>query len=150
MSELIKPEQVRIKAYVKDWEEAVRISGKLLEDAGCVEHSYVEGMVRGVKEFGPYVAIAPGLAMPHWLRGEGVIQSGISVVTLREPVCFGNEDNDPVHVVIGLAGANDNLHLDILAAIAEIFEDVNKVYEIAEYEDPQAIVNLFNNMEINI
>lgn len=135
---------IQLKYDAKDWEDAVRTCGELLVKTGCVESGYVDGMVETVKTLGPYIVIAPGLAMPHAKRTAGVVKSGISVLTLKSPISFGNADNDPVYMLIGLAGTNDDLHLDILSAISDIFEDESRVYEIAKWDDKGKVAEVFN------
>lgn len=61
----INDQVVEVNVEVKNWEEAVRLGGKLLEEDGAVEHSYIDAMVDTVKNMGPYIVIAPGIAMPH-------------------------------------------------------------------------------------
>ena len=146
MQNRIKTEAVRLKYEAKDWEDAVRTCGEILEKLGCVEHRYIDAMVDTVRKLGPYIVIGPGLAMPHAKRSSGVLKSGISVLTLKTPVFFGNEDNDPVCLLIGLAGINDNLHLDLLSVIATVFEEEGKAYEIAKWDDAEKITDLFNSI----
>lgn len=43
----------------------MRIGGELLEKSGAIEPRYIDAMINTVKEIGPYIVIAPGIAMPH-------------------------------------------------------------------------------------
>ena len=43
-----------------------------------------------VDEHGPYIVIAPGLALAHARPGPEVLADGLAVVTLAEPVPFGH------------------------------------------------------------
>lgn len=45
----INDQVVEVNVEVKNWEEAVRLGGKLLEEDGAVEHSYIDAMVDTVK-----------------------------------------------------------------------------------------------------
>jgi len=118
---LLRKEAVAIKEKVKTWDEAVRKAGELLYDIGAVEKSYIENMVKIVEDLGPYIVIAPGIALAHARPEHGVRENGLSLVTLKNPVYFGNPDNDPVEIVIGLAAAADSDHTELLSRIAESF-----------------------------
>ncbi|MBC8588961.1 PTS sugar transporter subunit IIA [Paratissierella segnis] len=137
-------------AEPKTWEEAIVIAGNLLVKNGFVKSEYVDDMIKMVKELGPYIVIAPGLAIPHARPSISVISSGISIVTLKAPVYFGNQSNDPVQLVIGLAGYNDGVHLAHMKMIADIFEDENIIYEIAKCKNKQKIADIFNGKEVNL
>ncbi|MEM4666305.1 MAG: PTS sugar transporter subunit IIA [Thermofilum sp.] len=92
--------RVLVGAVAENWEEAVRLAGKLLAADGIVEERYVEAMVQVTRELGPYAVIAPGVALPHARPEDGAKEVGLSIVTLREGVNFGSP-NDPVYIVIG-------------------------------------------------
>jgi len=147
MKEVISKELIHIKYDAKDWEDAVTFCGNLLERAGYVKPAYVQAMVNTVKALGAYIVIAPGLAMPHARESDGVLKSGISIVTLKKPIDFGNKDHDPVYLLIGLAGKGDDRHMDMMAAIANIFEDESMVYKIASWDDPNQIAEVFYGKE---
>ena len=87
---------VCLQAKAEDWREAVKIGTDLLVAAGTIEARYYDAIVASVDELGPYFLLAPGLAMPHARPEQGVVQNSFALVTLAEPVCFGDPDNDPV------------------------------------------------------
>lgn len=49
-------------------QEVITYSGRLLEKAGKVTEQYVKDMVSAYEMLGPYIVMAPGLAMP--MRGQ--------------------------------------------------------------------------------
>ena len=69
---LLTEKTIQLNVEAKNWEQAVRMGGQLLIDNGFVESRYVDAMVKAVKEMGPYIVIAPGIAMPHARPEEGV------------------------------------------------------------------------------
>jgi PTS system ascorbate-specific IIA component len=58
-------ELIRFEKGFSNWEEAIKVSSKGLLELGFIEESYVDSMIDSVKEFGPYIVIAPNIAMPH-------------------------------------------------------------------------------------
>ena len=111
---LLTPERVRLGVRAAGWREAVRAAGALMVDTGTVEPRYVDAMIRSCERFGPYIVIAPGLALPHSRAEDGAIADSFSLVTLASPVEFGNEANDPVHVVLALSASNSDGHIEQL------------------------------------
>ena len=124
-------EAVEIGAVVADWRSAVRVSGRVLERSGAATPAYAAEMVRMIEEHGPYVVIAPGLALAHARPGPAVLADGLAIVTLAEPVNFGHPHNDPVRVVLGLAIKSSDAHLAAVAELANVFNDSNAIQALA-------------------
>jgi PTS system ascorbate-specific IIA component len=120
-----------LQARAATWRDAVRLAGDALVDSGCTTPEYTEAMIRMVDDHGPYIVIAPGLALAHARPGPEVRADGLSVVTLAEPVEFGHAHNDPVRVVIGLAGVAPDGHLEAVAQIANAFNDATAIPALA-------------------
>ncbi len=119
---------IQLKIDVKDWEEAVRAGGQLLYESGKCTSGYIDAMVRTVQEMGPYMVLAPGLALAHARPQDGVNEVGLSLVTLRTPVNFGNAANDPVELVISFCAVDHESHVDVLKALAMFLrEEENQV-----------------------
>jgi mannitol operon transcriptional antiterminator len=127
LNKMISPQTTALNVSVPNWEEAVRVSGNLLEKAGFVEKRYIQAMIDSVKDLGPYVVIAPGVAMPHARPEDGVLEPCMSLVTLKEPVNFGNKNNDPVKIIISFGTIDNNAHIDALKRIARIIGDPEKL-----------------------
>jgi mannitol/fructose-specific phosphotransferase system IIA component (Ntr-type) len=138
----LTPEMVRLQIDVKDWEAAVRAAGNLLVDAGYVSQNYIEAMIHAVHEMGPYMVLAPGLALAHARPEDGVLKMGISLVTLAEPVNFGSEANDPVNLVIAFGGTDHESHLGLLATLAGFLEDESRRKELASVKTYQEVDQL--------
>jgi len=110
-------------AEAVDWRAAVRLAGAALAESGAATPGYADEMIRMIEEHGPYVVIAPGLALAHARPGPEVLGDGLAVVTLATPVSFGHPHNDPVSVVLGLAVSRPDAHLASVAELANIFND---------------------------
>ncbi|MBV7362997.1 PTS sugar transporter subunit IIA [Actinomycetaceae bacterium TAE3-ERU4] len=120
---IITPECVKATAEVNDWRDAVKIVGGLLKDSEICTDGYVEAMQQAVIDLGPYMVVAPGVAMPHARPEAGVIKPGIAVATLTTPVNFGHKKNDPVNLVIGFAAIDKDAHLKTLQQIVALLQD---------------------------
>ncbi|MGC9397530.1 MAG: PTS sugar transporter subunit IIA [Anaerolineae bacterium] len=109
---------IRLHVAVKNWEEAVRLAGGLLEEIEACEPRYTEAMINAVRELGPYMVLAPGLALLHARPEDGVKHIALSLVTLDPPVSFGSERNDPVSLVIAFGAVDKEKHLNMLQELA--------------------------------
>lgn len=120
-----------IGAHAADWRAAVTLAGDALAASGAAKPAYAREMIRMIDEHGPYVVIAPGLALAHARPGPEVLADGLSVVTLAEPVTFGHPYNDPVSVILGLAILTADRHLAVVAAVANTFNDSTAIADLA-------------------
>jgi PTS system ascorbate-specific IIA component len=128
---LLPADAVILGAEVSGWQDAVRLAGSALSRAGIAKPEYGDEMVRMIEEHGPYVVIAPGLALAHARPGPAVLTDGIGIVTLATPVDFGHPYNDPVSVVLALAVASGDAHIALVAELANIFNDSSAVEDLA-------------------
>jgi PTS system ascorbate-specific IIA component len=142
ISALLPAAGIRVGARASDWREAVALAGAALVAAGATADGYTAEMIRTVEELGPYIVIAPGVALAHARPSPAVRRAGLSLVTLADPVPFGHPDNDPVRLVIGLAAPNDRAHVAALAALAEFLADDDRRRALLEAREVAAIQGL--------
>ena len=114
---------ITTKANAQDWRAAVRLAGDGLVEAGITTHQYTDEMIAAVEEHGPYIVIAPGIALAHSRPAESVLKGGLSWVSLETPVEFGHASNDPVSLVIGLAAIDHTAHIEVLKAVASVLSN---------------------------
>jgi len=131
-------------ATANNWEEAVRLAGDGLVASGRTTSKYTDDMVTAIKELGPYIVIAPGLAMPHTRPSESVLETGLSLVVLTEPVTFGHQKNDPVQVLFGLAALDHDRHLELLSEFAAFAGEPNFINSLLSCSSTSEIRDLIN------
>lgn len=137
-----------IAADAADWRTAVTLAGDALVRSGATKAGYSAEMIRMIEEHGPYVVIAPGLALAHARPGPTVVTSGLAVVTLASPVDFGHPHNDPVSVVLGLAIPTAGDHLAAVAAVANIFNDSHAIQELAAATSAEDVQRIMGAVEL--
>src|SRR5689334_16584485 len=98
LSEILSVEAVRLGETAADWRAAVRLAGDALVASGATTSAYTDEMVATVEQLGPYIVLAPGIALAHARPSPAVSRAGMSLVTLRRPVPFGHRQNDPVRL----------------------------------------------------
>lgn len=140
--ELLPKEHIAVSVQAEDWESAVRAVGQLMVDTNAVEERYIEGMINTTKELGPYIVIAPGVAIPHARPEDGVLKPCLAFVKLSTPVEFGNKDNDPVTLLFALGALDHDQHVSALQKIAEILMDETKFQNLINAETVEDVSNI--------
>ena len=123
LQDLLSEDNVSFRYPAETWEDVIRHGGQLMVDAGFTDPTYTEAMIDVVRDMGPYIVLAPGVAMPHARPEMGAKQVGAALVTLEKPIDFGSPENDPVSVAIFLCAPNKDEHIQLLTDIATLFED---------------------------
>ena len=143
---ILTEKTVDVKAEVQDWEEAVRAAGELLYDNGDVEARYIDNMINIVKEVGPYIVLLKGVALAHARPEQGAKKIGLSLLTLKTPVYFGNSENDPVSLVFALSAVDSSSHIDLLSELSEIFNDERGMERLTECKSKKELLNMIDNI----
>ena len=81
---LIENHSIALNQTATSWKEAIKIGTDLLVKAGTIEPSYYDHIISNIEKMGPYIILAPGLAMPHARPEEGVIKTSFALVTLKD------------------------------------------------------------------
>ncbi|SKC69987.1 BglG family transcription antiterminator [Maledivibacter halophilus] len=147
LKDLITCDNIELNMEVVDWEDAVYKGGKILLDKDYITPRYIHGIINKIKEIGPYIVIAPGIALPHARPEEGVKKLSMSIMTLKNPVEFGNEDNDPVNLIITLAAIDNETHLKALSQLMGLLnnsEDVKKILNAKEKKEVIKILEKYS------
>lgn len=147
LSTLLTGDAIRIGSDAGDWRAAVRASGDALVGCGATTPAYTDEMIATVEQLGPYIVIAPGIALAHARPSPAVLRTGMSLVTLATPVAFGHRQNDPVRLVVGLAAPDDEGHVTALATLAEFLTDEDRRTALLSASDPATIRKLIADYE---
>ncbi|SHO56475.1 PTS sugar transporter subunit IIA [Vibrio quintilis] len=119
---LIDNNSIQLQAAATSWREAVKIGTDMLIASGAITPEYHNAIISSVEELGPYIVIAPQLALPHARPENGVIHTAFALVTLENPVQFEGED-EPVDVLITLAGSSSDEHMEGLMEVTQVLDD---------------------------
>lgn len=121
---LIEKENIFLNLNSTTKEEAIRLAGNKLIEAGYVADGYVESMLYRENLLSTYMGY--GIAIPHGDRESQqlIIESGVVVLQFKQGIDFG--DGNTAEILIASAGKGNN-HLKILSGIATLFKDPEKV-----------------------
>lgn len=147
---LIENNSIKLNQTAANWEEAIKIGTDLLVASGAIEPRYYDNIVSKIKEMGPYIVLAPGLAMPHARPEEGVIRTAFGLTTLAQPVDF---DGEQISVLVTLAGSDSDTHMEGIMEITQIFDDpdsedgvnIQKFLDCKTQEDVLAVIDVALN-----
>lgn len=142
LQDILKDSNILLKQECKDWKEAIAKAAQVLVTEEVIEDRYVDAMIKSVEEFGAYIVVGKHLALAHARPEDGVNKLGISVMTLKEPVVFGNPDNDPVKIVFCLAAVDSYSHLNVMKNLIELINDQEKLDKLIVSRD----VDMFNQI----
>lgn len=133
--ELLKRECVQILEKAKDWKDAIRLSVKPLEENGFVLPQYGDAIIRAVEKGGPYIVVSDEIALPHARSEEGVLETQFSVTLFKESVKFEGAEVRKVRLFIAFGAADENSHIDVLAALSDFFDEEEIVYKILSFDN---------------
>ena len=146
IEKLLSEENVDINIEVKSWEEAIERVGNLLLTNNKIEERYIDSIIDTVNNVGPYIVMSKGVAMPHARPEGGAKETSLSIITLKNPVEFGNEDFDPVTMVIGLSSVDSKSHLELLSDLSNIMDDEELIEKAKYCKTKSELIELINEV----
>ena len=118
----------------------MRAAVEPLVKAGAVGPAYGESIVENVKKFGPYIVIAPDIAIPHAADPENVYRTAVCFMKTKAPVVFEPQDREKdVRLFFTLASRDEEKHLENIQALMELFEDEEKMARLAQAESAEEV-----------
>lgn len=144
LKELVEMNRCLFLDRIENWQAALRISCEPLIKDGIVEETYGEELIQNVNKYGPYIVLAPGLAIPHAMEGaKGVKGTGISFMKVKEPVRFDPEDPEKYAVVFfTLAATDSKTHLKNMRRLCQILSNEKLLGELMEVTSPEGLIRL--------
>jgi len=146
LGELLDRRSVATNCRCGSATEAVRQAAALLVSIGAATAEYADAAVAREADYPTGLPTQPtGVALPHADRG--VLRPAISVLTLQQPVTFGEmgtgEPRVPVRVVVMLALPAGDAHVQAIGALAEMIQQPDFVPEAVRAASPDALFATF-------
>lgn len=143
--ELLSQNLVKVNVEAKDRKSAIRKVGAMMVENGFVEPSYVDGMCEVAEQMPGYIVITKGVAMPHARPETGSKKVCAALITLKEPVVFGNTANDPVKLLIAISAVDNNSHIDLIQNIATLFDCEEVVEQLKNSQTVEQILEIIRD-----
>ena len=146
LSDILTEENILLNQSAETWEEAVIKGGEILLHNGYVSKKYVDSLAENIKKYGSYVVISEGIALPHSKTDNAVLKTGMSLVTLKEPVIFPGDKK--VSIILSFSSFDMNEHFTALSDLNELifghefFENIMKARypkDVIRYIDTRLI-----------
>jgi mannitol operon transcriptional antiterminator len=142
LNDLLKRENIQIKDEVPDWKEAIRIAAEPLQRNRLITREYIQAMVDNIVKMGPYIVIAPKVAIPHARPEDGVNELSMSLLKLTNAVPFSDKVVHSIKLVIVLAAIDGETHLKALSQLTDMLSDETSMKKLLTAESPVEIFKL--------
>lgn len=147
LSETITENLIQVGMEVANFEEGIRVSAEPLKQSGYINQAYIEKIINIYRENGPYIVIAPQIALPHAPSDSGAKKVGIGFMKLVTPVISGNKANDPVRYFFPLSAPDSTSHIELLSALAQLLGNEEFIMGLENVETKDDFVNLLKQFE---
>lgn len=137
-------ELVQLTKGFSSWEDAIRFSAKPLVEGKFIEETYVDAMISSVKEYGPYIVIAPNIAMPHARPEAGSLKVGFAVTLCEDAVAFGETEDTHARLMVTLSCVSADTHLKMIQALVDVLGDPDKMELILKATTKEELLKLFS------
>lgn len=126
------------------WEDAIRKAASPLKEQGYMTDEYVQAMIDSVHKHGPYIVIAPNIAMPHARPEDGANKVGFSITITQEPVKFSDDESHHAQLLVTLSCVDADTHLQMMQALVDVLGDQDKVDALINAKDAEQVTEIFN------
>ncbi|MEH7299145.1 BglG family transcription antiterminator [Neobacillus drentensis] len=144
LRDLLQLRRIQLKNEVSDWKEAIQVASEPLLQEGLITDKYVEVMISNVNNMGPYIVIAPKVAIPHARPEDGVNKLSMSLLKLSKTVPFSEKSKHAIQIVIVLAAVDGETHLKALSQLSKMLSDQKGTNQILLANSPEGIFELVN------
>ena len=125
----------------------IKLSGEALAgekgfgiDQSVVE--YVVSQIKKVTEMGPYIVIAPNIAIPHAQEGYGVHDTAVCFMRTERPVSFSDDGEYDARLFFVLASVNNDEHLKNLVEMSDALSDEDYVEKLLACKTAEDLLKL--------
>ncbi|MGV2806683.1 transcription antiterminator BglG, partial [Clostridium perfringens] len=118
-------------------------SEPLLKD-GRIDEVYIDAMISKVEALGPYIVVAPGIAIAHGKPQDGVRRLGISLLRLEQPVAFSEEARHQVQIILVLAAIDGESHLKALSELTILLREKENHNRLKEDKTKEELLQQLN------
>ena len=139
--EMLTPDKVQIKDQVNAWSEAIDIASQPLLQQEYFDERYIQAMIDSVHNLGPYIVIAPEIAIAHARPDESVNKVGLSLLKLENHINFSAEGHY-ASLIFVLSAVDNTKHLEILKQLAQALGDQQIVERLLQTTDKNKLISI--------
>ena len=148
LKEIVEKGYCTFAQQFNSWEDAIYASYQPLLKNQVVDEAYIKAVIDCVKEYGPYIVLIPGIAMPHSTEGAtGCNGTAISFLRVKEEVDFDSQDPDKkARLFFSLAAVDHNQHIQNIQQLMDTLmneEIIDALYACETIEDLKKVADTF-------
>ncbi|MFH4906639.1 PTS sugar transporter subunit IIA [Staphylococcus cohnii] len=140
--EIISSDKVQVLEQVESWREAINIAASPLQEQGYFQQAYIDDMIHSVEKLGPYIVIAPEIAIAHARPNNNVKKIGLSLLKLNQHINF-SEEGHYASLVFVLSAIDNEGHLEVLRNLATTLGNQQTVNNLLNAQTSSEIINIF-------
>ncbi|WP_061950404.1 BglG family transcription antiterminator [Alkalihalobacillus trypoxylicola] len=137
LSQLLSSKNIALQKELRSWQECIQYGNQLLIQSNCTSIDYGHYLVKLAEQPQNHFVIAEGVAFPH-ATSDAVIQTGLSLVTLKKPLVFG-ASKKKVWLIATLAATDRTQHIKALSTLLELLSDPLFMSKLKYETNPQNI-----------
>ena len=140
LQDLITEKMFQRSSEKMGWKDAIRKASQPMLESGQITANYPEAMIGKVEEFGPFINLGKGIAIPHARPEDGVNEVGMSMLVLDHPIYLLDDPAQEIRLLICIAAVDNQTHLKALKYLTMILRDNAKVERLLtaqEFNDIQ-------------
>lgn len=107
-------ENIFLDVEVENWRESIKFGGNILLKRNKINESYIDGMIQNIEDYGPYVVIKKGVALPHAEILSDEFDTSFLLLRLKKPIPYGVDKLDPIKYVCILVASQNKDHIKAL------------------------------------
>lgn len=125
LTQMLDAGHVNFRERCTGWQDAIHAGCEPLVATGTVDAGYADEIIACIEKYGPYIVIAPDIAMPHSQENaKGVHKTAISFMKVNEAVAFDANDREKdARLFFTLASQNHEQHLENMSMLATILDN---------------------------
>lgn len=150
LKDLLTKDFIQVKKEVKDWKEAIRVGAEPLLSHNYITEDYIDAMIRIITKLGPYIVVAPKVAIPHAKPEDGVKKLGMSLLCLENNVSFSKSERHEVQIIVVLAATDGETHLKALSELTTLLSNPKTLKAIINQPSVEEIFELIETQSSRI
>ncbi|MGL6063509.1 MAG: PTS sugar transporter subunit IIA [Fusobacteriaceae bacterium] len=137
---LVLKNNISIVNKVNNWKDGVKQAGKILVSKNKIEERYIDATIKNIEKFGSYIILTDGVAMPHARPEDGSLETGVSLLVIKEGVIFF-EDQEKINLIFMLASKDNTSHMNILRKLSNLIDDEEIIKKISNSSSENEILS---------
>ena len=147
LSDLLTKEKICFTDEKLDWKSAIELAAQPLLNQGEIEPTYISAIINRVEEFGPYIDLGMGIALPHARPEDGVKKLGMSFLRCEQPVYLQDDPKHEIKIFIVLAAIDNETHLRALSTLTQILSNKDELNKMLTVETVAELEQIFAEKE---